>query len=126
MSKFQRNQRRNPRIPKIMRDLTDNILCRRAKYAKTNFNEKLITRLKTHPDFVDESGELLPTAVKNHAWQLNHNLINRMTKPHPHRKLPLSHPRLSSKLPIFHSNFRLTNSGIYGIITLYLFQISYP
>ena len=42
---------------------------------KPNFNQKLIALLKTHPDFVDESGELLPAAVKNHAWQLDHNLI---------------------------------------------------
>ncbi len=27
---------------------------------KETFNEKLIARLKTHPAFVDESGELLP------------------------------------------------------------------
>ena len=87
---------------------------------KETFNEKLIALLKTHSDFIDESGELLPAAVKNHAWQLNHNFINRMTKSHLHTKLPLSYPRLSSKLPIFHSNFPLTNSGIYGIIVLYL------
>ena len=43
--------------------------------SKQNFNEKLIERLKTHSNFVDESGELLPAAVKNHAWQLNHDLI---------------------------------------------------
>ena len=42
---------------------------------KQNFNEKLIALLKTNPDFTDESGELLPAAVKDHAWQLNHNLI---------------------------------------------------
>ena len=42
---------------------------------KQNFNEKLIALLKTNPDFVDESGELLPAAVKDHAWKLNHNLI---------------------------------------------------
>ena len=42
---------------------------------KQNFNEKLIARLKTNPDFIDESGELLPAAVKDHAWQLDHNLI---------------------------------------------------
>ena len=42
---------------------------------KENFNEKLITLLKTNPDFIDESGELLPAAVKDHAWQLDHNLI---------------------------------------------------
>jgi adenine-specific DNA-methyltransferase len=42
---------------------------------KQNFNEKLITLLKTNPDFVDKSGELLPAAVKDHAWKLDHNLI---------------------------------------------------
>ena len=42
---------------------------------KENFNEKLIALLKTHPDFIDESGELLPAAVKDHAWKLDHNLI---------------------------------------------------
>ena len=42
---------------------------------KQNFNEKLIARLKTNPDFVDASGELLPAAVKDHAWKLDHNLI---------------------------------------------------
>ena len=40
-----------------------------------NFNEKLIALLKTNPDFVDESDELLPAAVKDHAWRLDHNLI---------------------------------------------------
>ena len=42
---------------------------------KQNFNEKLIALLKKNPDFVDESGELLPAAVKDHAWKLDHNLI---------------------------------------------------
>ena len=42
---------------------------------KQNFNEKLIALLKIHPDFVDEAGELLPAAVKNHTWQLDHYLI---------------------------------------------------
>lgn len=42
---------------------------------KENFNEKLIALLKINPDFVDESGELLPAAVKDHAWKLDHNLI---------------------------------------------------
>ena len=42
---------------------------------KQNFNEKLITLLKTNPDFTDESGELIPAAVKDHAWKLDHNLI---------------------------------------------------
>ena len=53
---------------------------------KQNFNEKLIVILKTHPDFTDESGELLPAAVKDHAWQLNHNLI----------KLLLSDPEIKT------------------------------
>ena len=42
---------------------------------KQNFNEKLIARLKKNPDFLDESGELLPAAVKDHAWKLDHTLI---------------------------------------------------
>ena len=42
---------------------------------KQNFNEKLIALLKTNPDFTDESDELIPAAVKDHAWKLDHNLI---------------------------------------------------
>ena len=42
---------------------------------KQNFNEKLIALLKTNPDFVDESGELLPAAIKDHTWKLDHTLI---------------------------------------------------
>ena len=42
---------------------------------KQNFNEKLTELLKTNPDFLDESGELLPAAVRDHAWRLDHNLI---------------------------------------------------
>ena len=53
---------------------------------KQNFNEKLIARLKTNPDFIDESGELLPAAVKDHAWKLDHNLI----------RLLLSDPEIKS------------------------------
>ncbi len=53
---------------------------------KQNFNDKLIARLKTNPNFIDESGELLPAAVKDHAWQLDHNLI----------KLLLSDPEIKS------------------------------
>ena len=53
---------------------------------KEDFNEKLIAILKTNPDFTDESGELLPAAVKDHAWQLNHNLI----------KLLLSDPEIKT------------------------------
>ena len=51
-----------------------------------NFNEKLIALLKTNPNFVDESGELLPAAVKDHAWRLDHNLI----------KLLLTHPEIQA------------------------------
>ena len=53
---------------------------------KQNFNEKLIGLLKTNPDFVDASGELLPAAIKDHAWQLDHNLI----------RLLLSDPEIKS------------------------------
>ena len=42
---------------------------------KENFNEKLTILLKTYPDFLDDAGELIPAAVKDHAWQLDHNLI---------------------------------------------------
>ena len=42
---------------------------------KENFNEKLIALLKKKPEFVDDSGELLPAAVKDHAWKLAPNLI---------------------------------------------------
>ena len=42
---------------------------------KQNFNEKLTMLLKTHPDFLDDTGELIPAAVRDHAWQLNHGLI---------------------------------------------------
>ncbi len=53
---------------------------------KENFNEKLTTLLKTNSAFVDESGELLPAAVKDHAWRLDHNLI----------KLLLTDPKIKS------------------------------
>ncbi len=42
---------------------------------KQNFNKKLTALLKTHPDFLDDTGELIPAAVRDHAWQLNHDLI---------------------------------------------------
>ena len=42
---------------------------------KQNFNEKLTALLKTYSDFLDDAGELIPAAVRNHAWQLNHDLI---------------------------------------------------
>ena len=42
---------------------------------KQNFNQKLTARLETHPDFLDDAGELILAAVRDHAWQLNHDLI---------------------------------------------------
>ena len=42
---------------------------------KPSFNEKLTARLKTNPDFLDDAGELIPAAVRDHAWRLDHNLI---------------------------------------------------
>ena len=42
---------------------------------KQNFNEKLTALLKTHPDFLDDASELIPAAVRDHAWRLDHNLI---------------------------------------------------
>ena len=42
---------------------------------KQNFSEKLTALLKTDPDFLDDTGELIPAAVRDHAWQLNHDLI---------------------------------------------------
>lgn len=46
-----------------------------ASISQQNFNEKLIKLLKKNPNFTDESGELLTAAVKDSAWQLDHNLI---------------------------------------------------
>lgn len=40
-----------------------------------SFNSKLIDLLKTNPNFVDEEGELLLTAIQDHAWKLDHDLI---------------------------------------------------
>ena len=40
------------------------------------FDERLIELLKTNPDFVDNTGELLRDRVKNSAWQFDHDLIN--------------------------------------------------
>ena len=54
--------------------------------SQQNFNDRLIALLKTNPEFTDESGELLPAAVKDHAWQLDHNLI----------KLLLSDPEIKA------------------------------
>lgn len=43
--------------------------------SKQSFNEKLIERLKTHPDFLDDAGELILAAIRDHAWTTNHDLI---------------------------------------------------
>lgn len=40
-----------------------------------SFNLKLIDLLGTNPKYVDEEGELLLTAVQDHAWKLDHDLI---------------------------------------------------
>ena len=42
---------------------------------KENFNEKLTMLLKRNRDFLDDTGELIPAAVRDHAWRLDHNLI---------------------------------------------------
>ena len=39
------------------------------------FNEKLINLLKTDRRFVDDTGELIPAAVRDYAWQLDHGLL---------------------------------------------------
>ena len=43
---------------------------------KERFDEKLTKLLKTHPDFVDDTGELLRDKVKLFAWNFDHDLIN--------------------------------------------------
>ena len=43
--------------------------------SKENFNEKLIRLLKDNPDLLDDAGELIPAAVRDQAWRLNHDLI---------------------------------------------------
>ena len=42
---------------------------------KQTFHAKLITLLKSDPDYVDESGELLRARLIDHAYKLDHNLI---------------------------------------------------
>ena len=42
---------------------------------KQNFNEKLTALLKTHSAFLDDEGELISAAVRDHAWSTNHDLI---------------------------------------------------
>ena len=43
--------------------------------SKERFDEKLIRLLKSNPNFVDDTGELLRDKVKLHAWDLDHDLI---------------------------------------------------
>ena len=42
---------------------------------KQNFNEKLTALLKTHPDLLNDTDALIPAAIRDHAWRLDHNLI---------------------------------------------------
>ena len=42
---------------------------------RENFNEKLTALLKQKSDFLDDAGELIPAAVRDHAWRLDHDLI---------------------------------------------------
>ena len=42
---------------------------------KETFNEKLTARLKTYPDCLDDAGELIPAAIRDRAWKLDHGLI---------------------------------------------------
>ena len=42
---------------------------------KPSFNEKMTALLKTHSDFLDDAGELIPAAIRDHAWRLDHDLI---------------------------------------------------
>ena len=53
---------------------------------KQDFNEKLTALLKTNSDFLDDADELIRAAVRDHAWQLNPNLI----------KLLLTDPEIKS------------------------------
>ena len=55
--------------------------------AKERFDERLTKLLKTNPDFVDDTGELLRDKIKILAWEFDHNLIN----------LLLSDPEVESK-----------------------------
>ena len=54
---------------------------------KQNFNEKLTALLKKNQDFLDDTGEIIPAAVRDHAWRLDHDLI----------KLLLTDPEIKAK-----------------------------
>ena len=43
---------------------------------KERFDDKLAELLRTHPEFLDDTGELLRDKVKLCAWEFDHNLIN--------------------------------------------------
>ena len=47
---------------------------------KENFNEKLTALLKEKSDFLDDAGELIPAAVRDYAWRLDHDLIKLLLK----------------------------------------------
>lgn len=55
--------------------------------AKERFDQKLTKLLKTHSDFVGDTGELLRDKIKILAWEFDHDLIN----------LLLSDPEVESK-----------------------------
>ena len=44
--------------------------------AKQRFDEKLTRLLKTNPNLVDDTGDLLRDKIKILAWEFNHDLIN--------------------------------------------------
>ena len=54
--------------------------------SKERFDEKLVRLLKSNPNFVDDTGELLRDKVKLHAWDFDHDLI----------KLLLSEPEIKA------------------------------
>ena len=47
---------------------------------KSSFNQKLTALLETNPDFLDDAGELIYAAVRDHAWRLDHDLIKLLLK----------------------------------------------
>ena len=53
--------------------------------AKERFDERLTKLLKTNPDFVDDTGELLCDKIKILAWEFDHNLINLLLSDPPDR-----------------------------------------
>ena len=48
--------------------------------SKPSFNQKLTALLKNNPDFLDDTDELIPVAVRDHAWRLDLDLIKLLLK----------------------------------------------